>query len=368
MTRRCIGLLVTPAFGLLVVSLAAEAQPAGKVYRIAFLSAGSPTRPSLPTHMLDAFRQRLHELGWFQGQNIGVEYRWAEWRFERLPTLAAELVQLQVDLILVGTGLELLAAKQATRTIPIVMVFSLDAIEQGFVTSLAHPGADVTGVTTMTAVLNQKRLELPQETVPGSSRMTALTCKDPAPGQDLPKTPDPAGQGWGAMQRTARALGVHLQRLEVREPDDYDGAFAAAIRERAEAMVVFACYFNAFNWLRVMSLAAEHRLPAIYHSREWVQAGGLLSYRPSLPDLARRAATYVDKILKAAKPADLPVEQPMKFDLVINLKTAQALGLTIPPSLLFQATEVIRYTCHHPSQSKVGLTPHRSKGCCDSVG
>jgi putative ABC transport system substrate-binding protein len=161
--------------------------------------------------------------------------------------------------------------------------------------------------------------------------MTALTCKDPA-----------AGQGWGAMQLTARVLGIQLQRLEVREPDDYDGAFAAAISERAEAMVVFACYVNTFNWLRVVALAAEHRLPAIYHAREWVDGGGLMSYGPSLPDLARRAATYVDKILKGAKPADLPVEQPMTFDLVINLKTAQALGLTLPPSLLFQATEVIR--------------------------
>jgi putative tryptophan/tyrosine transport system substrate-binding protein len=342
MMRRTIRFIATLALGLLVAPLAVEAQPPGKVYRIAFLSAGSPVSPSTPTPILEAFQQRLHELGWSQGQNLGVEYRWAEGRLERLPTFATELVQLPVDLMLVGGGLELLAAKQATSTIPIVMLFSLDAVEQGFVASLAHPGANVTGVTTMTADLNRKRLELLKETVPGSSRMTALMCKDPTPAQDLPKTPDPAGQGWGDMQRTARALGVYLQRLEVREPDDDDGAFAAAIRERAEAMVVFACYFNALNWLRVVHLAAQHRLPAIYSSREWVHGGGLMSYGPSLPDLARRAAAYVDKILKGAKPADLPVEQPMTFDLVINLKTAQALGLTIPPTLLLQATEVLR--------------------------
>jgi putative ABC transport system substrate-binding protein len=239
----------------------------------------------------------------------------------------------------VAGGLELLAAQQATRTIPILMLLSLDAVAQGFVASLAQPGANVTGVTAIGADLNQKRLELLKETVPGSVRMTVLACQDPAPGHDLRM---PAAQGGEAMQRTARALGVHLQYLEVREPDDYHEAFAAAIREGAEAMVVFGCYFNVLNSLRVLILAAEHRLPAIYYSREWVYFGGLMSYGPSLPDLARRAATYVDKILKGAKPADLPVEQPMQFELVINLKTAQALGITIPPSILFQANEVLR--------------------------
>jgi putative tryptophan/tyrosine transport system substrate-binding protein len=339
MTRRLIGLLVTFVLGCLVAPLAAEAPPPGKVSRIAFLSAGSPARPVTPTAILDAFRQGLQELGWRYGQNLVVDYRWAEWRFERLPALATELVQRPVDLIVVGSGLELLAARQATRTIPIVMVLSLDAVEQGFVASLAQPGANVTGVTAMTADLNQKRLELLQETVPGSARLAALACQDPAPGQDLRM---PAAQGWGAMQRTARALGLHLQYLEVREPDDYHEAFAAAIRARVEAMVVFNCYFHALHWWRVLTLAAVHRLPAIYYSRDWVQEGGLMSYGPSLPDMARRAATYVDKILKGAKPADLPVEQPMTFELVINLKTAQALGLTIPPSVLFQATEVLR--------------------------
>jgi putative ABC transport system substrate-binding protein len=267
-----------------------------------------------------------------EGQNIGMEYRWAEGRFERLPALATELVQLKVDLILVGGGLETMAAAQATSTIPIVMYSSLDAVEQGFVASLAHPGKNVTGVTTMTVDLNQKRLELLKEMVPGSSRMTTLMCKD------LP----PLGQGWEAMQGTARALGVHLRRLEVREPDDYAGAFAAAISERAEAMVVWRCYFNWLNIRRIVGLAAKHRLPAIYSWRGGVQVGGLMSYGPNESALARRVATNVDKILKGAKPADLPVEQPMQFELVINLKTAKALGITIPPALLLLADEVIQ--------------------------
>jgi putative ABC transport system substrate-binding protein len=338
MMRRTIRFIITLVLALLVAPLAAAAPP-GKVSRIAFLFAGSPTRPTMSTAIQEAFRQRLQELGWIHGQNLAVEFRWAEWRFERLPTLATELVQLPVDLIAVGSGLELLAAKQATRTIPIVMVLALDAVEQGCVASLAQPGANVTGVTAMTADLNQKRLELLKELVPGSARMAVLACQDPAPGQGLRM---PAAQGWGAMQHTARTLGVHLQPLEVRAPEDYDEAFAAAIRARAEAMVVFACYFNLWNWQRVVTLAAHHRLPAIYYAREWVAPGGLMSYGPSLPDMARRAATYADKILKGAKPGDLPVEQPTTFELVINLKTAQAMGLTIPPALLFQATEVIR--------------------------
>jgi putative ABC transport system substrate-binding protein len=280
--------------------------------------------------MRDAFWQRLQELGWIAGQNIVLESRWAEGRFERLPALATELVQRKVDLILVADGFATVAAEQATRTIPIVMLSSLDAVESGFVASLAHPGTNITGLTTMTADLNQKRLEILKETVPGSSRMTALACKGIG------------GQGWKAMQGTARALGIQLHRLDVREPDDYEGAFAAASSERAEAMVVFQCYFNVWNLQRVVDLAAKYRLPAIYTTREWVHAGGLISYGPSVPELARRAAEDVDKILKGAKPADLPVQEPMKFDLVINLQTAQALGITMPPSLLLLADEVIR--------------------------
>jgi putative ABC transport system substrate-binding protein len=362
-----IGLLVTFGIGLLWPPLVATAQQPGKVYRIGFLSAGSPPPPSAPAPVPDAFWQQLRELGWVEGQNMVVERRWAERQLERLPALATELVQQKVDLILVRGGLEILAAQQATRTIPIVMMTSLDAVEQGFVASLAHPGGNITGVTTMTAALDQKRLELLKEAVPGSSRMTVLTCKDRGVSEqflqafgraEVTRLLAAAKQDWEEMQVTARALGVQLQRLEVREPDDYEGAFAAAISERAEAMVVIQCYLNAFNWQRVVDLAAKHRLPAIYNARGWVTAGGLMSYGLSLPDLARRAATYVDKILKGAKPADLPVEQPMKFELVLNLTTAKALGLTIPPSILFQADAVMDVaTVPVPGPPEVTITP-----------
>jgi putative ABC transport system substrate-binding protein len=330
-----LGGIVMLTLGLLIAPLAADARQPGKIYHIGVLSAlSSPVEPDWQQRspFFQPFWQGMRELGWMEGQNLVMEYRWAERRFERLPALAAELVQLKVDLILVGSGLETVAAKQATSTIPIVMFSSLDAVEQGFVASLAHPGKNVTGVTTMTADLNQKRLEFLKETVPGSSRMTALMCKD------LP----PIGQGWEAMQVTARALGVQLHRLEVREPDDYEGAFAAAISERAEAMVVVRCYFNWLNVRRIVALAATHRLPAIYAWRGGVQVGGLMSYGPNEAALAHRVATDVDKILKGAKPADLPVEQPTQFELVINLKTAKALGLTMPPSLLLLADEVIQ--------------------------
>jgi putative ABC transport system substrate-binding protein len=278
----------------------------------------------------------LHALGWVEGQNLVIERRWAERQVERLPTLATELVQQQVDLLLVGDGAAISAAKQATRTIPIVMFSSVDAVEQGFVASLAHPGANVTGLTTMTADLDPKRLELLKETVPGSSRLAVLGCKA-VPGWDFP-----VRRVEESAQSTARALGIHLQLLLVQEPDDYQGAFAAASRERAEAMLVIQCYFNAFNLQRIVDLAAQYRLPAIYSRREWVQAGGLMAYGPNVPDLWRRAAVYVDKILKGAKPADLPVEQPTKFELIINLKPAKALGITIPPHLLVLADEVIQ--------------------------
>jgi putative ABC transport system substrate-binding protein len=342
MRLSAVGLIVTFGIGLLVAPLAATAQQPGHVSRIGVLSAYSPP-PEPPWQQRSSiwdiwgvFWQGMRELGWREGQNIVVEYRWAERRLARLPALATELAQLKVDLILAGDGAAILAAKQATSTIPIVMLVSLDAVEQGFVASLAHPGTNVTGITTITAALNAKRLELLKETVPGSSRMTVLGCQIPS--SDDP----PSGQGWEAMQGTARALGIQLQLLKVREPDDYEGAFDAAISERAEAMVVLLCSLNLLNVQRIVALAARHRLPAIYYGRWWVQAGGLMSYGPKWPELGRRAATYVDKILKGAKPADLPVEQPIQFELVINLKTAKTLGLTIPPHLLVLVDEVIR--------------------------
>ena len=333
-----IGLLVTFGIGLLWPPLVATAQQPGKVYRIGFLSALFP--PSEPDwQQRSPFLQGLRELGWIEGQNMVIERRWAERQFERLPALATELVQLKVDLIVAAASLEIAAAKQATTTIPVVMMTPFDAVETGLVASLAHPGANVTGMTSMTLDFDPKRLELLKETVPGSSRIAVLWCKA-GPGSDFL-----VGAGrrtWEGLQVTARTLGVHLHRLEAGEPDDYEGTFAAAISERAEAMVVEQCYTNVLNQQRIVDLAAKHRLPAIYSGRPWVRAGGLMSYGPRWRDVERRAATYVDKILKGAKPADLPVEQPTKFDLVINLKTAQALGITMPPALLMLADEVIR--------------------------
>ena len=333
MRLNTIGLLVIFGLGLLWPPLVATAQQPGKVYRIGFLSADSPPLPSaLRTKQGEAFWQQLRELGWMEGQNIVMEGRWADRQFERLPALATELVQLKVDLIVAAATFETIAAKQATRTIPIVMVNPVEVVATGLVTSLAHPGANVTGMTMMMTDLNAKRLELLKETVPRSSRIAALLCKDL-------QSP---GYGWEGIQDTARTLSVQLQRLEAREPDDYEGAFAAASSERAEAMFVLHCYFHVFNRQRIVDLAAKYRLPAIYGMGPWVRAGGLMSYGPNEADVGRRIATYVDKILKGAKPGDLPVEQPTKFDLVINLKTAQALGLTIPPTLLMLADEVIR--------------------------
>jgi len=273
----------------------------------------------------------MRELGWIEGQNIVVERRWAELRLDRLPALATELVQLKVALILTIAGAETIAAKTATRTIPIVMGSSLDAVEQGLVASLSRPGGNVTGVTSMTEELSVKRLEVLREAAPKVSRIAILKCKGSL-----------VGQGFGGMLGAAYALGVNLQLLDVREAEDYETAFAAAIRERAGAMVVLTCYFNVANTTRIVALATKHRLPAISSGRGWAESGGLMSYGPRASDMAKLTATYVDKVLKGAKPADLPVEQPTKFELVINMKTAKALGLTIPQSLLVRADEIIR--------------------------
>jgi putative tryptophan/tyrosine transport system substrate-binding protein len=329
MTRCRLKLLVTLALVMLVAPLTSGAPWPTKLPRLGVLSFYAPAAsPDVPQQ--SPFWQGMRELGWIEGHNIVVERRWAEGQLERLPLLAQELVQLKVDAILALGGAEIQAAQRATTTIPIVMV-ALDAVEQGFVASLARPGGNVTGLTAMTADLSQKRLALLKEAVPESIRIAALQCRG------LPKPP-----GGAEMQVAAQALGMHLQFLEARKPDDYEAAFAAALSERATALVVFSCYFNWLNRQRLLALAAQHRLPAIYAERAWVQAGGLMSYGPSGAEMRRRAATYVDKVLRGVKPADLPVEQPTTFELVINVKTAEALGRTIPPTLLFQATEVIR--------------------------
>jgi putative ABC transport system substrate-binding protein len=337
-----LGLLVTLAcgLGLFWTPHVATAQLPGKVYHIGFLSLSSPPAPSKPdgqqrAHFFQPFWHEMRQLGWMEGQNIVMEERWAEMQVERLPALAAELVELKVDLIVAAASLETVAAKQATSTLPIVMVNSLDAVKTGLVASLTHPGANVTGRTAVCWDREPMRLKLLKEAVPGKSRIAVLWCAGVQPG----------GLDWKDMQFAANELGVHLQRLEVGEPDDYERGYAAALNEQSEALCVRQCYVQNIDWRnlqRAVDFTAQHRLPAIYDSREFVQAGGLMAYEPSWPEGLRQAATYVDKILKGAKPADLVVQQPAKFQLVINVKAAQALGITIPPALLKRADEVIR--------------------------
>jgi len=338
MQRRGIGIIAVLLISILTPPLAAEAQQAGKVHRIGFLSPSSPSDPErlaspFGERGLAAFRQGLRDLGYVEGQNIAIEYRWAEGRFERLPDLAAELVRLKVDVIVSVVTQATLAAKNATGTIPIVLVAAGDPLGSGLVANLARPGGNVTGPSSMYGDLAGKQLELLKETVPKVSRVAVLW--------------NPANAVWQAQmlrqtEIAARALGLQVQLLEARGPDELEGAFAAMTRERVSALLVQVDVIFALHARRIADLAAKRRVPAMYGSREHVEAGGLMSYAPNVPDLFRRAATYVDKILKGAKPADLPVEQPTKFELVINLKTAKALGLKIPQSILIRADEVIQ--------------------------
>ena len=286
----------------------------------------------------EAFRQGLRALGYVEGQNLVLEYRYAEGSAERLPDLAAELVQRKVDVIVAGGTAAIHAAQQATRTIPIVMTASFDPVQEGFVASLARPGGNITGLSFLSAELPGKRLELLKETVPQSTRIAVLW--------------NPVGPGYASRQvlldnltGAAQALGLHLHVVEVRRADEVDAAFAALPQARADALLVMddALVLSSGRLgERLADLAATSRLPAMYEWREWVVAGGLMAYGPSLQAIYRRAATYVGKILIGAKPADLPVERPVKFELVINLKTAKTLGITIPPLFLFRADEVIQ--------------------------
>jgi ABC-type uncharacterized transport system substrate-binding protein len=319
----------TLAGGLLAAPLGAEGQQAGKVYRIGYLSASSDT--SNP-HVREAFRQGLRELGWVEGQNIIIEYRWAEGRFDRLPDLAAELVRLQVDVIVAAPTPAALAAKNATGTIPIVGMSLTDPIGPGLVASLARPGGNVTGVSYgVGAEIFGKDLELLKEVVPKVRRVAVLS--NPAnPARPLTIS---------NVKRAARSLGLELQLLEARGPGDFDGAFAAMTKERVGALLVVTDPAFIPHRARLVDLAARNRLPSIFTQREDAEAGGLMSYGPRLSDVYRCGATYVDRILKGEKPADLPVQQPTTFELVINLKTAQTLDLTIPPSLLQRADQVI---------------------------
>jgi putative ABC transport system substrate-binding protein len=316
---------------LLAAPLATEAQQAGKVPRIGFLALNRAAYP----HVHEVFRQGLHDLGYVEGRNVVIEYRDAGGKVERLPALAAELVALKVDVIVTGGGTPAaLAAKQATKTTPIVFTGTADPVGSGLVTSLARPGGNVTGFSNIAPELVGKRLELLTQAVPGVSRVAVLW----QPGAVGERTEKDLLKG---AEGAARALGVRLQVVEARGPADIDRAFSDMTRARAGALTSLGgpMFFNERR--RLVDLAAKNRLPAVFPFREFADAGGLMSYGPNLADLLRRAAIYVDKILKGAKPADLPVEQPTKFELVINLKTAKALGLTIPPSLLGRADEVI---------------------------
>jgi putative tryptophan/tyrosine transport system substrate-binding protein len=329
MRRRLMVFLLTLAPCLLAGPLALHAQQPAKMPRIGWLSPTSGPQPPSA-----AFQQGLRDLGWIEGQNIAIEYRWAAGNFEHLSALAVELAQLPVEVI-VTVGLPAtVAAQHATPAIPIVFVAISDPLESGLVRSLAQPGGHITGISDWNEVLMGKRLELLKEVVPGLSRVAALWYKARSTGG----TPSALRE----LEHAAGALAIPLDIMEVQGLQALEGDGSALNTTQADALIVLPSALFYQQRARLVELLAQHRLPAMYAAREFVEAGGLLAYGPFLPDLFRRAATYVDKILKGAKPADLPVEQPTKLEFVINLKAAQALGLTISPMLLFRADEVIR--------------------------
>jgi ABC-type uncharacterized transport system substrate-binding protein len=321
--------LVLCALGLLMAPLVATAQQAGGTVTIGYLGNSSP---SLESHQVDAFREGLRQFGYVEGQNLVIRYQWAEGQQERYTVLAQELVRLQPDVILTSGTPGTLAAKQATQSIPIVTAVAGDPVATGLVASLAQPGSNVTGLSALAPELEGKRLELFTQAVPQLSRVVALL--------------NPANPfttiAWQAIQPAAAALGVQLQPVEVRDPHDLDRALATLTAARPDGLIVVPDRFLLAYRASIVQFMAEHRLPGMFPYREFVQEGGLLAYGPDYTDMFRRAATYVAKILRGVKPADLPMEQPTKFEFVINLKTAKALGLTIPPTVLFQANEVIR--------------------------
>jgi putative tryptophan/tyrosine transport system substrate-binding protein len=315
---------------LFALCSSAEAQQPNKVARIGFLIGASRSAISART---EAFQQGLRELGYVDGKNIVViEWRSAEGKLDRLPAVAAELVRLKVDVIVTTGSSVTRAAKEATVTIPIVMVQDNDPVGNGFVASLARPGGNITGLSTLRPEISGKQVDLLKETVPRLSRVAVLgSSTTPGTAQALKETELAAG-----------ALGVKLQNLDVLGPKDIETAFRAAGKERADAVLVLSASVLNSHRTEIAKLAAKSRLPAIYPFPEYVEAGGLMDYGPSATDLFRRAATYVDKILKGTKPADLPVEQPIKFEFIINLKAAKQIGLTIPPNVLARADRVIK--------------------------
>src|SRR5262245_2296975 len=321
---------VAGTLGLLAAPLAADAQPAGKrVPRIGYLDGGSLSAISV---RIEALRQGLRELGYVEGQDIAFEWRTAEGKADRLPGLAAELVRLKVDVIVTGGAGATRPAKEATSTIPIVMAQDSDPVGSGFVASLARPGGNVTGLSTLHPTISAKRLEILKEVLPRLSRVAFFGTSSWVGN----------AQGLRETELAASALGVKLQYLDVVDPKAFETAFQAAGKGQAEAalMLVWNPILNPRR-REIVELAVRSRLPTVFREREHVQAGGLMAYGPNIPALFRRAAIYVDKVLKGAKPADIPVEQPTKFELIINLKTAKVLGLTIPPAVLARADEVI---------------------------
>jgi putative tryptophan/tyrosine transport system substrate-binding protein len=323
----CFSILVAAV--VLIFAVIAEAQQPKKVPRIGYLSVSSP---SANVGRIEAFRQGLRELGYVEGKNIVIEWRYAEGKFDRLPALAAELVQLKVEVIVTSGPQATRVSKKATVTIPILMGFDPDPVGGGFVASLARPGGNITGLSTLSPELSGKQLELLKEIVPKLSRVAVVgDSNEPGNAQALKE-----------IELAAGAFKIQLQYLDVLNLKDIEHSFQSATKQRAGAVLVLNSPFFNSHRTEVVSLAAENRLPAMYFRSDFVEAGGLMTYSVNYNDLARRAATYVDKILKGAKPADLPVEQPKKFELVINLKAAKAIDLTIPPNVLVRADRVIK--------------------------
>jgi putative tryptophan/tyrosine transport system substrate-binding protein len=309
--------------------MSAEAQQAGKVSRIGYLITSSP---SAIAPRMDAFQQGLRELGYVEGKNIVIERRHGEGKLDRLPELAAELVRLNVDVIVTSGPTATRPAKGATSTIPIVMTFDDDPVGSGFVASLARPGGNITGLSTLAPEISGKQLELLKEIVPRLSRVAVFGTS----------TRQGTAQALKEMELAAGAFAVKLQYLDIEDPKDTETAFRAASKGRADALLVLQSPVFNSQRAQIADLAQKSRLPAAYPRREFVEDGGLMSYGASISDLDRRAATYVDKLLKGAKPADLPVEQPIKFEFIINLKAAKQIGLTVPPNVLARADKVIR--------------------------
>jgi putative ABC transport system substrate-binding protein len=327
-----IGWLSALVCGLLVAPLAPKAQPHGHIPVVGMLRPGERSVDSNPKSGLNAFLQGLHELGYVEGQTIHLEYRYAEWQWDRLPALTAELVQLQPDVLVTDGTPGALAAKQATTTIPIVVLIAQDLVADGIVASLARPGGNITGQNIRDNELAGKRLELLKEALPTLTQVAVLVDAAHPAHDRVPRH----------IAAEAQALGVRLQRVAVGDVGTFDRAFETIASSGAEALMVMDSGMFVAHRQRILELARKHRLPTVCGIRRYAEAGCLLAYAPDPIEMHRRAAVFVDKILKGAKPGDLPVEQPAKFELVINLKTAQALGLTIPPALLLLADEVIQ--------------------------